>query len=208
MTIQVLLSLILYRIITIAIGFLIVYLGYRLFRLGVYEKAGDLKAVWGENQLILKQAAPGTFFVLFGAIVISFSIWKGINIDQIEEIEKELQTNTQMIDEDNQSSERMGNTDNRAGISVPEAEMVVSEEGADNFTASGSDIDNSPAVMLRIKKQIEEDRERIIKNEDKLRKYRIYKEFNISANVPGLRIYESSKKGIYESPEEVESKDE
>ena len=69
-----------YRIAVLAVGALLVYLGYRLFVLGVYEKAGDLKASWGEKHLVLKQAAPGTFFALFGAAVISIAVWKGIHI--------------------------------------------------------------------------------------------------------------------------------
>jgi hypothetical protein len=72
-----------YRIITIIVGLLIIYLGYRLFSLGVYEKTGELKAAWGEKNLILKQAAPGIFFVLGGAFIIIFSMWKGLNIDKI-----------------------------------------------------------------------------------------------------------------------------
>jgi len=35
-----------YRFSVVAIGLIFAFLGYRLFRLGVYEKAGDLKATW------------------------------------------------------------------------------------------------------------------------------------------------------------------
>jgi len=69
-----------YRIITLLAGLLSIYLGYKLFRVGIYEKAGDLKATWGSSNLVLKQAAPGTFFALFGAAVISFGIWKGVSV--------------------------------------------------------------------------------------------------------------------------------
>lgn len=71
-----------YRIITILVGCLIVYLGYRLFNVGIFQKAGELKAAWGERNLTLKQASPGTFFVLFGASIIAISIWRGVNISQ------------------------------------------------------------------------------------------------------------------------------
>src|SRR5580704_13455844 len=73
-----------YRIITVLAGVLAIYLGYKLFRVGIYEKAGDLRAAWGSNHLVLKQAAPGTFFSLFGVIVITFGIWKGIDIKSHE----------------------------------------------------------------------------------------------------------------------------
>jgi len=55
-----------YRTFTIACGLAVIYLGYLLFRVGVYEKAGELKAAWGDRHLTLKQAAPGTFFALLG----------------------------------------------------------------------------------------------------------------------------------------------
>ncbi len=83
---QVLSALVLYRIVTIVVGLLLAYLGYRLFVLGVYEKAGDLKAVWGSHLLTLRQAAPGTFSALFGTVVISIALVRGINIDQIRQI--------------------------------------------------------------------------------------------------------------------------
>lgn len=84
--VQVSLQIILYRIITILVGFGIIYLGYLLFRIGVYEKAGDLKAAWGDSYLTLKQATPGTFFALFGAIIISISLWQGIDIEKVKSI--------------------------------------------------------------------------------------------------------------------------
>jgi len=73
-----------YRSIALIAGILSIYLGYQLFRIGVYEKAGDLKAAWGSNRLVLKQAAPGTFFALFGALVITFGLWKGITVQSRE----------------------------------------------------------------------------------------------------------------------------
>jgi hypothetical protein len=76
-----------YRIVTILIGFIVIYLGYRLFRLGMYEKAGELKAVWGSRYLILRQAAPGTFFVLFGAVIITVSIWRGMSLEKSSRID-------------------------------------------------------------------------------------------------------------------------
>src|SRR5215471_4010449 len=71
-----------YHAFAIAIGFGMTYLGYKLFRVGVYEKAGELKAVWGEKHLTLKQAAPGTFFGLFGAVVIGVALVQGVHMTQ------------------------------------------------------------------------------------------------------------------------------
>ncbi len=69
-----------YRLASIFVGFAIIYFGYKLFDRGVYQKAGELKAAWGESNLLLKQAAPGTFFVIFGTAVIVFSLWKGFSL--------------------------------------------------------------------------------------------------------------------------------
>lgn len=69
-----------YRIFTILAGTVIVYLGYRLFVLGIFEKAGELSAKWQGKSLAIRQAAPGTFFALFGSVIICVSIWKGVNL--------------------------------------------------------------------------------------------------------------------------------
>ena len=74
---------VLYRALTVICGLAIVYLGFVLFRIGVYEKAGELKAVWGTKNLTLKQAAPGTFFALFGAGVIAVTVWRGVDFSSV-----------------------------------------------------------------------------------------------------------------------------
>lgn len=62
------------RLALLLVGLLFGYMGYRLFLAGVYEQAGDLEAKWGEKNIMLKRAAPGTFFALFGVAVIIVSI--------------------------------------------------------------------------------------------------------------------------------------
>ena len=69
---------------TVFVGGWIVFMGYRLFTTGVFERAGDLKAAWGENHLELKQAAPGTIFALFGAAILAIAIYKGVSYEQTE----------------------------------------------------------------------------------------------------------------------------
>jgi len=66
---------ILRALVTIA-GLVFCVLGYKLFVKGVYEKGGDLNAVWGDKNLALKQAGPGTFFALFGLLVVGIGIWR------------------------------------------------------------------------------------------------------------------------------------
>jgi hypothetical protein len=79
---RILTLLVCYHVVTLLIGLVLAYLGYLLFRSGVFEKAGDLKAAWGDKHLTLKQAAPGTFFALFGTIVMSVSLWRGIDFSE------------------------------------------------------------------------------------------------------------------------------
>lgn len=70
----------LFRTIMVLVGLAFAYLGYSLFKIGVYEKAGELKAAWGDRNLALKQAAPGTFFALFGVIVVGISVMRGADL--------------------------------------------------------------------------------------------------------------------------------
>jgi len=75
-----------FRLITVLCGLGALFMGYRLFTLGVYEHAGDLKAAWGDRNLLMKQAAPGTFFALFGAAIVVSGIYAGLGIARTQEI--------------------------------------------------------------------------------------------------------------------------
>ena len=78
-----------YRMTVLLCGFGSIVMGYRLFRLGVFEKAGELKASWGGKSVLLKAAAPGTFFALFGSAVIAITVWKGFTIETLKPTEKD-----------------------------------------------------------------------------------------------------------------------
>src|ERR1700720_3527125 len=69
-----------YRLATIAAGVALCWMGYRLFKIGIYEKGGDLNAAWGSKKIVLKQAGPGTFFALFGCVVLGLAIYKGMSV--------------------------------------------------------------------------------------------------------------------------------
>ncbi|WP_206512315.1 hypothetical protein [Colwellia sp. Arc7-635] len=47
--------------------------------------AGSAEGSFGDNKIIVKKAAPGTFFALFGAIVICVTIFKGLDFVSISE---------------------------------------------------------------------------------------------------------------------------
>jgi hypothetical protein len=55
-----------FRLGCVLVGFGGLYLGYRLFRLGVYEKAGELRVQFHGAALVLRQVGPGVFFAIFG----------------------------------------------------------------------------------------------------------------------------------------------
>lgn len=60
---------------TLLVGFGFAYLGYLLFVKGVFEGGGDWEGAWGEKNILIKRAAPGTIFALLGtAIVIGMFI--------------------------------------------------------------------------------------------------------------------------------------
>lgn len=72
-----------YKVVSLLVGFGAIFIGYRLFALGIYEKAGNLEATFGKKHLVLKQAAPGTFFVVLGSIIIIVALWKGLAFEPV-----------------------------------------------------------------------------------------------------------------------------
>lgn len=71
----------LYKIVVTICGLLIILLGYKLFVKGVFDKSGDIEATWKDKKLLIRKAAPGTFFVLFGACIMAISTYKGLQFD-------------------------------------------------------------------------------------------------------------------------------
>lgn len=68
----------LFRLAVIAAGVLIIVLGYRLFLQGLASKdETDAALEGGGFKLTLKNAAPGTSFALFGAVLISVMVIQG-----------------------------------------------------------------------------------------------------------------------------------
>ncbi|MCL7943688.1 tetratricopeptide repeat protein [Marinobacter sp. ATCH36] len=68
----------LFRLAVIAAGVLIIVLGYRLFLQGLASRdETDASVEGGGFKLTLKNAAPGTSFALFGAVLISVMVIQG-----------------------------------------------------------------------------------------------------------------------------------
>ena len=73
---HIILSLATYKIISLLVGSAFAYMGYRLFTKGIWGHAGEMEADFGNNKIVLKKAAPGTFFALFGAFIVAITIYK------------------------------------------------------------------------------------------------------------------------------------
>jgi hypothetical protein len=71
-----------YKVFSLCAGLLFGYMGYRLFMAGIWGNAGDVETKFKDTKLVLKQAAPGTFFALFGTIIVAFTIFTGISLDK------------------------------------------------------------------------------------------------------------------------------
>jgi|GEM_PF-1782736 len=91
-------SLLIFKISIVFAAVFIIFLGYKLFCKGIFDNAGSLNAEFNFKKIVLKQGAPGTFFVLFGTIILSFATWKGINFKDKSIIKNHLNDNTQITD--------------------------------------------------------------------------------------------------------------
>lgn len=72
-----------YKLCSLLTGIFLSYLGYKLFMAGVWGNAGDAEGQFGQNRLIIKKAAPGTFFAVLGAVVIVSTIYQGLKFESL-----------------------------------------------------------------------------------------------------------------------------
>jgi hypothetical protein len=69
---------VLYKIIALCVGLLFGFMGYRLFMAGIWGNAADLDAQFRDSKLVMRKAAPGVFFALFGTIIVAYTVFVGI----------------------------------------------------------------------------------------------------------------------------------
>src|SRR5688572_30102056 len=70
------LAIVAYRCLVVAVSGLAIYLGYRLFFV-VLERQGEISIKTGSKyEIRMRDVAPGTFFALFGAVVLAVSLLK------------------------------------------------------------------------------------------------------------------------------------
>lgn len=92
------LSITIYKIVSLITGISLSYMGYKLFLAGIWGNAGNAEGEFGDNKLIIKKAAPGTFFVIMGAIIIGLTIIKGLNIENISNYQGTHNEKPKLID--------------------------------------------------------------------------------------------------------------
>jgi hypothetical protein len=69
-----------HRYLLICAGIAFACMGYRLFKLGYFEKAGELKAAFGEHHVLVKQVAPGVFFAALGVLTILTGVVRSVEV--------------------------------------------------------------------------------------------------------------------------------
>jgi hypothetical protein len=75
-----------YKVATLLVGLAFTFMGYKLFIRGIFTEAGELRANWENRSLMMKRAAPGTFFALFGTVIVCVSLWRGLSFSNGEGI--------------------------------------------------------------------------------------------------------------------------
>ncbi len=71
------LSALIYKIVCLTVGSISIFLGYKLFTKGIWGQAGELESSFKDMKLVLRKAAPGSFFAVLGAVIICFTIITG-----------------------------------------------------------------------------------------------------------------------------------
>ena len=87
-----------YKLCSLVTGVILSYLGYRLFMAGIWGNAGDAEGSFGDNKIIIRKAAPGTFFVLMGALVIGLTIFKGLDFNSYHNKQGVIDEKPKLID--------------------------------------------------------------------------------------------------------------
>lgn len=72
----------LYKIACLFVGLGFCYMGYRLFLAGQNTQESGFEFSLKDVVLKFSKAAPGTFYALFGAAIIIWTVWKGYSSNE------------------------------------------------------------------------------------------------------------------------------
>ena len=70
-----------FKIVALFSGIFSVYLGYKLFCKGIFSDSGEIEGAVNKTTVRVRRAAPGTFFSLFGCIIICYTVFQGFSLD-------------------------------------------------------------------------------------------------------------------------------
>lgn len=96
-------SYVIYKLISLLFALLIIYWGYRLLVIGLFNKTEETNSIFGKNGTLLKKAAPGIFFSLFGTLIFFYIVFKGTDYNSkssldLQDINNPQQSLTEMKD--------------------------------------------------------------------------------------------------------------
>lgn len=70
-----------YKVLSLATGTALAWMGFKLFKEGIWGNAGDVETAFKDNKLIIKNGAPGTFFAVLGAAIVVATVVQGISFN-------------------------------------------------------------------------------------------------------------------------------
>ncbi len=76
-------SVTIYKLISLLVGLGFAYMGYRLFMANIWGHAGDFTAQYENIKVVIKRAAPGTFFAVAGTVIVVATILRGFEVELV-----------------------------------------------------------------------------------------------------------------------------
>lgn len=120
-------ALLTYKLTCVTAGVLIVWMGYRLFTLGIFRSSGDVDVLFDKKaKILIKRGAPGTFFTLFGSLLLVATVWRGLEVESSKPVEKAIATGNESA-RTTTIGRGFGDADRSYDLSIAQAINTVSE---------------------------------------------------------------------------------
>lgn len=82
--IAIIVSILIYKLSSLITGVILCYFGYRLLLSTVTNSvSANIKLEFFNGKINVSKLTPGMLFSLFGAIILGFTMWKGIEIKKV-----------------------------------------------------------------------------------------------------------------------------
>ena len=79
--VAVILATVIYKMACLTVGSLSCAMGYQLFKRGIWGAAGDMESKFKDLRIVLRGAAPGTFFAVLGSAIVVVTVWQGLRFN-------------------------------------------------------------------------------------------------------------------------------